>query len=145
MGAFHYERGDLNAALKCYVRTRDYCTTPQHIIDMCMNVIRVSLEMGNYAHVASYVAKAEQTPELTDVVTIAKLRAASGLAHLANRKYALAAKKFMSISDDLGNNFNEVSHIQAVTVSSDADRLLPLQILPFMVVYVRLRHLIANH
>lgn len=108
LGAFHYERGDLNAALKCYVRTRDYCTTPQHIIDMCMNVIRVSLEMGNYAHVASYVAKAEQTPELNDVVTIAKLRAASALAHLANRKYALAAKKFMSISDDLGSSFNEI-------------------------------------
>ena len=46
LGDFHYERGDFNAALKCYVRTRDYCTTSKHIITMCLNIIRVSIHMG---------------------------------------------------------------------------------------------------
>ena len=35
LGDFHSERGDFAAALKCYVRTRDYCTTSKHIITMC--------------------------------------------------------------------------------------------------------------
>lgn len=78
LGDFHYERGDLNAALKCYVRTRDYCTTSKHIISMCLNVIKVSIEMGNFAHVINYVNKAEQTPDLQDPVVIAKLKVCAG-------------------------------------------------------------------
>jgi COP9 signalosome complex subunit 1 len=30
---------------------------------MCLNVIRCSVEMGNFLHVANYVNKAEATPE----------------------------------------------------------------------------------
>eukprot|EP00698_Gefionella_okellyi_P008790 TRINITY_DN219_c0_g1_i2.p1 TRINITY_DN219_c0_g1~~TRINITY_DN219_c0_g1_i2.p1 ORF type:complete len:424 (-),score=98.89 TRINITY_DN219_c0_g1_i2:68-1288(-) len=116
LGDFQYERGDLNSALKCYVRTRDYCTTPQHILDMCLKVVRVSIEMGNYAHVSSYVTKAESTPELTDPVTIAKLNVAAGLSHLSNRKYLLAAKKFMAVTDDLGTTFNEILSMNDVAI-----------------------------
>jgi hypothetical protein len=51
-------------ALKCYLRTRDYCTTPKHIIIMCLAIIKCGVEMGNYAHVSNYVSKAEQTPDV---------------------------------------------------------------------------------
>jgi COP9 signalosome complex subunit 1 len=44
------------------VRTRDYCTTPKHIITMCLNAVRVAVEMNNFMHVSNYVSKAEQTP-----------------------------------------------------------------------------------
>ena len=40
LGDFHSARGDFAMALKCYVRTRDYCTTSKHIITMCLNVIK---------------------------------------------------------------------------------------------------------
>ena len=30
---------------------------------MCLNVIKVSIELGNYVHVSNYISKAEQTPE----------------------------------------------------------------------------------
>ena len=46
LGDFHSESGDFQAALKCYVRTRDYCTTTKHTVSMCLNVIRVSIHMG---------------------------------------------------------------------------------------------------
>jgi hypothetical protein len=52
-------------AFKCYVRTRDYCTTPRHVLAMCLNVIRCAVEMGNFLHVANYVGKAEATPEVS--------------------------------------------------------------------------------
>lgn len=52
------------AAFTSYVRTRDYCSTPKHILAMCLNVIKVSIEMGNYVHVSNYVQKAEQVPDV---------------------------------------------------------------------------------
>jgi COP9 signalosome complex subunit 1 len=55
------------------------------ILEMCLNVIRTSLELGNYSHVVNYVSKAEQTPDVPASVS-AKLKIATGLAHLHNRK-----------------------------------------------------------
>jgi COP9 signalosome complex subunit 1 len=52
----------LQNAFKSYVRTRDYCTSPKHIMTMCLNAVRVAVEMNNFMHVTNYVSKAEQTP-----------------------------------------------------------------------------------
>lgn len=49
-------------AFKSYVRTRDYCTSPKHIMTMCLNAVRAAVEMNNFMHVTNYVSKAEQTP-----------------------------------------------------------------------------------
>jgi COP9 signalosome complex subunit 1 len=81
-----------------------------------MNVIRVSIELGNYAHVVNYVAKAEQTPDLSDKVVAAKLKICAGLANLENRKYKIAARKFLETTVDLANNFNEVVAFQDVAI-----------------------------
>lgn len=90
-GDFYYARGDLQQAFKCYARTRDYCTTSKHIIAMCLNVILVSIELGQFVHVLNYVQKAEK--DVQDNVVLAKLRCTAGLAHLESRKYKLAARK----------------------------------------------------
>lgn len=103
LGDFHYDRGDLSSALKCYLRTRDYCTTSKHIIQMCLNVIKVAIEMGNFAHVSNYVTKAQQTPDLSDATVIAKLNAAAALAQLEAHKYRNAARKFLECTFDLGS------------------------------------------
>jgi len=116
LGDFHYNRGDLSSALKCYVRTRDYCTNSKHIIQMCLNVIKVSIEMGNFAHVVNYVAKAEQTPDLTDKAVIAKLKVCSGLGSLANKKYKVVARKMLETTSDLGNSFTEVTSAQDIAI-----------------------------
>jgi COP9 signalosome complex subunit 1 len=122
LGHFFSQRGDFNNALRAYVKARDYCQTNQHVIDMCLNVIKASIELGNFAHVLSYVAKAEQSGTWTqtkegaekapvsasDRIVIAKLNAASGLANLDSRKYKQAAKKFLEVSPDLANHFNDV-------------------------------------
>ena len=49
LGDHYLDQGDLSNALKCYSRARDYCTSPKHIINMCLNVIKVST--AGYAHV----------------------------------------------------------------------------------------------
>ncbi|KAF9412064.1 COP9 signalosome complex subunit 1 [Podila epigama] len=111
LGNHYYECGDLNGAHRSYSRTRDYCTTPKHIIELCMNVIKVSIELGNFPHVLTYVVKAESTPGLADdkEFTKAKLKAASGLSNLDMSKYAAAARDFLSIGEELvANPYSEV-------------------------------------
>jgi COP9 signalosome complex subunit 1 len=41
LGDHLFACGDMINALKSYSRARDYCTTPRHVIDMCLNVIKV--------------------------------------------------------------------------------------------------------
>lgn len=112
-GDFYYAHGALAEAFKNYIRTRDYCTTSKHIVHMCLNAILVSIEMGQFTHVTSYVSKAEQSQDL-DPVTGAKLRCAAGLAHLESKKYKLAARKFLETGPELGNNYTEVIAAQDV-------------------------------
>ncbi|XVE77068.1 hypothetical protein DITRI_Ditri13aG0031900 [Diplodiscus trichospermus] len=114
LGDFYDAHGALADAFKSYVRTRDYCTTSKHIIQMCLSAILVSIEMGQFTHVTSYVSKAERTLEALDPLTVDKLRCAAGLAHLAAKKYKLAARKFLEVGPELGNSYNEVISSQDV-------------------------------
>jgi len=41
LGDHYLDCGDLANALKCYSRARDYCTTARHLVNMCLNVIKV--------------------------------------------------------------------------------------------------------
>ncbi|KAG2424834.1 hypothetical protein HXX76_014255 [Chlamydomonas incerta] len=117
LGDWAYERGDLQMAFKCYVRTRDYCTTSRHVVAMCLAVIRTALELGNFVHVANYVGKAEATPDVSnDSVIMAKLRAASGINLLHSRKYKQAARKFCEVSPDLGTTYSDVLALHDVAV-----------------------------
>ncbi|KAF5744350.1 COP9 signalosome complex subunit 1 [Tripterygium wilfordii] len=113
-GEFYYSHGALGDAFKSFVRTRDYCTTSKHIVQMCTSAILVSIEMGQFTHVTSYVSKAEQTPEALDPVTAAKLRCAAGLSHLEAKKYKLAARKFLEVGPELGTSYNDVIAAQDV-------------------------------
>jgi len=115
LGDFYYNRGDLSNAMKCYVRTRDYCTTSKHIIHLCLNVIRVSLEMNNYSHVTNYVSKAEQTGDVGDVSIQPKLKTCSGLANLENKKYKIAAQKFLETNFNL-TDFSDVISPQDIAI-----------------------------
>jgi COP9 signalosome complex subunit 1 len=109
LGDFHYDCGSLNEALKCYIRTRDYCQTPKHILDMCLHVIKVSIEMSTYVHVTNHVTKGENTADASaDPIILAKLKCAAALAHIENNKYKMAARKFLDTSFEMANNYTEV-------------------------------------
>ncbi|KAM0902280.1 hypothetical protein ACQ4PT_019338 [Festuca glaucescens] len=116
IGDFHYARGPLPEALVSYMSTEDYCSTSNHVLQMCLNVILVSIELGQYMDVLNYVSKAEQTLDHMDPVTVAKLQAAAGLAYLEIRKYKLAAGKFIETGSEIMSNFSEVVSPQDVAV-----------------------------
>lgn len=47
--ADHYmDMGDLANALKCHSRSRDYCSSNKHMVNLCLNVIKVKLQF--YRH-----------------------------------------------------------------------------------------------
>uniref|UniRef100_I3M2Y5 G protein pathway suppressor 1 n=1 Tax=Ictidomys tridecemlineatus TaxID=43179 RepID=I3M2Y5_ICTTR len=107
LGDHYLDCGDLSNALKCYSRARDYCTSAKHVINMCLNVIKVSVYLQNWSHVLSYVSKAESTPEIAEVgsrqpnaTTLSLIAPSLGLAELAARKYKQAAKCFLLASFD---------------------------------------------
>jgi len=109
LGEFHYARGEFNISLRNFMRTQDYCSTQEHIIELCLNVINVSIEMGNFANVLNYVTKAEQTPGIEEnKIVSGKLKAVSGLANLDSGKYKAAARKFLFTESELADNFREV-------------------------------------
>lgn len=109
LGDHYLDCGDLSNALKCYSRARDYCTSGKHVVNMCLNVIKVSVYLQNWSHVLSYVSKAESTPDFNDAqgqakdsyqITVTKLKCAAGLAELATIKYKAAAKHFLQANLD---------------------------------------------
>ncbi|KAJ8318074.1 hypothetical protein KUTeg_003165 [Tegillarca granosa] len=106
LGDHYLDCGDLSNALKCYSRARDYCTSPKHVVNMCLNVIKVSVYLQNWSHVQSYVNKAEGTPDMAEhgkdggQTVLTKLKCAAGLADLATKKYKSAAKYFLQASFD---------------------------------------------
>ncbi|KAI0649873.1 G protein pathway suppressor 1 [Trametes meyenii] len=59
LGDFYRSVGEHNSALKHYTKSREFCTTSQHVLDMCMSVIELLMEQRNYSHIATYVFKAE--------------------------------------------------------------------------------------
>jgi hypothetical protein len=60
LGWFHLARGDPSSAFKCFVRARDVCSAPRHVVEMCVACVRAAAAMGQWAHVPPYVARAEQ-------------------------------------------------------------------------------------
>lgn len=107
LGDHYLDCGDLSSALKCYARARDYCTSGKHVVNMCLNVIKVSVYLQNWSHVLSYVAKAEATPDFTETQSkdtnqtiLTRLKCAAGLAELATKQYKSAAKHFLAANID---------------------------------------------
>lgn len=114
LGDHFLDCGNLTDALKCYSRARDYCICAQHVVDMCINVINVSIFNRNWVNVQTYVNKAESIPDLFENKShslndkqkkynssvLAKLKCASGLAELSQKRYKSAARLFLEVSFD---------------------------------------------
>lgn len=121
LGDHFLDCGDLANALKCYSRARDYCTSGRHVVNMCVNVIKVSVHLQNWSHVISYVNKALATPDFAEGTMkgvdhaniLTCLHCSHGLAELATRKYKSAAKRFLMAQLD-NCNIPEIMSAQNV-------------------------------
>ena len=82
------------------------------MVNMCVNVIKVSVYLQNWSHVVSYVNKAMATPDFSPPNSsndakgndhqqlVTRLNCAFGLAELATGKYKSSAKHFLLANID---------------------------------------------
>ncbi|KAF4613096.1 hypothetical protein D9613_010813 [Agrocybe pediades] len=131
LGDFYRSTGDYGASLKNYTKSREFCTTSQHVLDMCMSILELLVEQRNYAHLSTYVFKADAAldsaaaaPQGGSGTTSApqpvantkkksaerdnvqaKLDLATALSHLGQASYEKAALAFLKIGSpkDLGD------------------------------------------
>ena len=59
LGDFYRAAGDDSTALKHYTKSREFCTASQHVLEMCVSVLELLIEQRNYAHIPTYVFKAD--------------------------------------------------------------------------------------
>ncbi|KAF8899911.1 26S proteasome subunit RPN7-domain-containing protein [Gymnopilus junonius] len=132
LGDFYRASGDYGTSLKHYTKSREFCTTSQHVLDMCMSILELLIEQRNYSHLTTYVFKADAaldaaTAASTTASTVtgasasasagakkksterdnvqAKLDLATALSHLGQGGYEKAAQAFLKIgpAKDLGD------------------------------------------
>lgn len=118
LGDHYLDMGDLTNALKCYVRSRDYCINSKQVLNMCLNAIKVSVYLRNWTFLITYVAKAEHNPEYqNNRPVITTLSCAAGLANLAAGKYELAAKNFITAHfDDFTSESSDMLCVNNVAI-----------------------------
>ncbi|KAL0563371.1 hypothetical protein V5O48_018696 [Marasmius crinis-equi] len=63
LAEFYRSVGDYPAALKHWTKSREFCTTSQHVLDGCISILELLIEQRNYAHLPTYIFKAESALE----------------------------------------------------------------------------------
>eukprot|EP01034_Spumella_vulgaris_P025381 gene25381-31838_t len=106
LAQFHRQTGNLNEAMKCYLRTRDFCATPQHNSEMCLNIIGISIDLNQFFNANNFLNKITDTS--ADIVLSSKLKAAAGMVFLHDSLYKAAALKFLEVDSVLGNSYTDV-------------------------------------
>ncbi|KAF7366739.1 PCI domain-containing protein [Mycena sanguinolenta] len=59
LGDFYRSVGEYPTALKHYTKSREFCTTSQHVLEMCLSVLELLIEQRNFPHLPTYVFKAD--------------------------------------------------------------------------------------
>jgi len=98
LGDFYRATGDYGTSLKHYTKSREFCTTSQHVLDMCMSILELLIEQRNYAHLTTYVFKADAA---LDAATAATNAAATGSASAPIPTASSGAKKKSAERDNV--------------------------------------------
>ncbi|TNN13221.1 COP9 signalosome complex subunit 1 isoform 3 [Schistosoma japonicum] len=88
LGDLYLQLGQLSNANKCFARSRDYCTSQQQELTMCLNVIKVAIFQRAWSHVSAHVTRASSLSELRDTAPL--IGAVELNAQQRNRTEALA-------------------------------------------------------
>lgn len=106
IGRLHYDIGNLNEAMKFFLKCKDFLTKPAHHAEMYLDLISVSLDLDQFFNASNFISKVADASAST--ITQSKLKAASGLVALHGGNFYEAAKHFMEVDPELENHFCNV-------------------------------------
>ncbi|SRR5258708_26598649 len=140
LGEYYWSVGDPSQAIKHFNKSREYCTSSQHILDYSLNVLQLLIETCDYAHIATYVFKAEgalSPPETKDKKgavppagsaaaaaaasaalnpdrekAVAKMELANAISYLSVGNYEKAAFAFSKLNRSLDDWLGKVTLFQ---------------------------------
>ena len=113
IGDLYERRGDLNAALKSFLRNRDYSHPAKYELEFVLNVLRVKINIPHLHQIESFAMKGDKNQlleqKVADAPTVtktkkalaARMKVCCGLAHLHGMKYKSAARKFVAAEPEL--------------------------------------------
>jgi COP9 signalosome complex subunit 1 len=123
LGDFFLSRGKLSNARGEFITMRDYCKHSNHHMSMCMKVVLVCIEAGEFHNVEKYVHIAENIPNADELpLELAKMRCCAGLALIARGRYLEATNRFLESHVDMSEDkapavqaaFNDVFSIEDI-------------------------------
>jgi COP9 signalosome complex subunit 1 len=100
VGDHYYRCGNLDKALGAHVRTRDFCTTSEQTVSMCLSVMSIAADQGNVELLLDYATKARERVRSGDVAVDGKLRCALALAHVRAAQFESAARALVGVHFD---------------------------------------------
>ncbi|EJU01508.1 G protein pathway suppressor 1 [Dacryopinax primogenitus] len=124
LGDFFRAIGDSAQAMKHYTKSREFSTTSQHVLEMCLSVLELLMEQESYNQLQNFVYKAESVidpgiqnqdakgakkkpaaqPGLEDSPIVqSKLQVANALGFLGRGGYEQAARAFLQAGTQLGD------------------------------------------
>jgi len=95
--------------LKCFARTRDYCS-PDLLINMYFDLVKSYVESKNFLYVSSYISKIEGMEKalISQPLVSAKLKVFSGVAMMCQGKFKQAARKFIETPFALEGGLSDI-------------------------------------
>lgn len=63
IGTHLHSTGDIVGSTRAFTKSRDFCATATHVLEMCQSIIELALESYNYALLRNYTLKAETALE----------------------------------------------------------------------------------
>ncbi|OLL24403.1 COP9 signalosome complex subunit 1 [Neolecta irregularis DAH-3] len=102
LGDFYYKCGDLDASIRSYNRSRDYCSSTQQQVDLAMKLIVAYAELHNMTSISTSSGKViASIEEEQKSILEPKMKAAVAIVYLDGGRYKDAADSFLSLPPDL--------------------------------------------
>ena len=98
--------GRLADALKCVTKSKEYCTTPKHLVEMSLRAIQLCIDMNNLGAVSLYSYGVKGNSADVDALTSSKVDLALGLLSLSNMEYGRAVDYFLQVKFDSSPGLN---------------------------------------
>ncbi|KZT00714.1 G protein pathway suppressor 1 [Laetiporus sulphureus 93-53] len=102
LGDFFRATGDAASALKHYTKSREFCTTNQHVLDTFMSCLELLIEQRNYPHISTYVFKADAALDATTAARASANSAPTAPASASNKEKANAERESVQSKLDVG-------------------------------------------